>query len=109
MAAVGSKNFKATEADAKVKKTGAKLEAKKGVQIMSPKEYADMSAEQGRYMGRRLDQKTKPTIEELRVLINEGYTKEMVKNKHGITDEELNNLFARLMQKERKTKADFWR
>ena len=109
MAAVGSKTFKPTETESKVKTSGKLAESKKGVQIMSPKEYADVSAEQGKYMGRALDQKTKLTIEELRVLINEGWTREMVRNKHGLTDEELNRVFVSLMRTERKTRADHWR
>ena len=47
--------------------------------VESPEEYKKSSAERGTVMGRKPDEKTKLTVEELRVLINEGWTAEEVK------------------------------
>ena len=72
-----------------------------GIKVMSPTEYAEYSKANGRHMGRVLGTKTKLTTEELRVLINESYTPEQVKDKHGIDDAELEQVVWRLSTEER--------
>jgi hypothetical protein len=52
-------------------------------------------------MGRKQGQKTKLSTEELRVLINEKWTSEEVKDKHGLDDEELKQVVWKLSQEER--------
>ena len=55
-------------------------------------------------MGRKPEEKTKLTVEELRVLINEGWTAEEVKEKHGIDDEELKQVVWKLSKDEQREK-----
>ena len=72
--------------------------------VLTPTEYADYSKAKGTIMGRRPDQKTVCTTEELRILINEGWTPEQVKDKHGIDDEELKQLVWKLSKEEQRDK-----
>jgi hypothetical protein len=70
------------------------------IKVLTPDEYRDYSAEQGLIMGRRPDQKTKCSIEELRALINSNWTPKMVMEKHGIDAGDLQQLVWRLSKKE---------
>ena len=72
--------------------------------VESPTEYAESSKARGTIMGRKPDEKTVLTIEELRVLINEGWTAEQVKDKHGLNDEELEQVVWKLSKEERLSK-----
>lgn len=72
--------------------------------VLTPTEYADYSKAKGTIMGRRPDEKTVCTTEELRILINEGWTPEQVKDKHGIDDEELKQLVWKLSKEEQRDK-----
>lgn len=76
----------------------------KELMVLTPTEYADYSKSKGTIMGRRPDQKTVCTTEELRILINEGWTPEQVKDKHGIDDEELKQLVWKLSKEEQRDK-----
>ena len=75
------------------------------VMVMTPDEYREWSKAQGRIMGRLPNQVTFPTEEELRVLINSGYTRAMIKEKHGVNDEQINELLVRMSNKERRDKV----
>lgn len=79
-------------------------EVKKELITMTPLEYAEYSKEKGTVMGRKPNQKTKCSTEELRILINEGWTAEQVKDKHGLTDEELKQLVYKLSKEEQRDK-----
>lgn len=72
--------------------------------VMTPLEYAEYSKAKGTIMGRKPDQKTKLTTDELRVLINDGWTAEEVKDKHGIDDEELKQVVWKLSKEEQRDK-----
>lgn len=75
------------------------------VMVMTPDEYREWSKSRGRIMGRLPNQVTFPTEEEMRVLINSGYTRAMVKEKHGLSDEQINELLVRMSNKERRDKV----
>lgn len=75
------------------------------VMVMTPDEYREWSKSQGRIMGRLPNQVTFPTEEEMRVLINSGYTRAMVKEKHGVSDEQINALLVQMSNKERRDKV----
>ena len=75
------------------------------VMVMTPDEYREWSKSQGRIMGRLPNQVTFPTEEEMRILINSGYTRAMVKEKHGLSDEQINELLVRMSNKERRDKV----
>ena len=68
--------------------------------VMTPDEYREWSAKNGRIMGRKKGQKTKMSIEELRALINSKWTPSMVMEKHGINAEDLKQLVWKLSKKE---------
>lgn len=68
---------------------------------LTAQEYRDYSKSKGTYMGRKDGEKTKLTTEELRILINEGWTPDDVKEKHGIDDEELEQVVWKLSREER--------
>ena len=72
--------------------------------VMTPDEYGEYSKAKGTIMGRRHDQKTELTTQELRILINEKWTPEQVKDKHGINDEELKQVVWRLSKEEQRDK-----
>lgn len=72
--------------------------------VMTPLEYEEYSKAKGTIMGRRPDQKTELTTQELRVLINENWTPEQVKEKHGIDDEELKQVVWKLSKEEQRDK-----
>lgn len=75
------------------------------IMVMTPEEYAEWSASQGRIMGRLPNQKTYCSEEELRVLINSGYTRAKVMEKHGMSDQELNQLLVQMSNKERRDRV----
>lgn len=75
------------------------------VMRMSVDEYKEWSASQGRIMGRLPNQKTYPKEEEMRILINSGYTRAMVKEKHGLDDNEINKILVSMSNKERRDKV----
>ena len=79
-------------------------EVRKELVTMTPLEYAEYSKNKGTAMGRKPNQKTKCSTEELRILINEGWTAEQVKDKHGMTDEELKQLVWKLSKEEQRDK-----
>ena len=72
---------------------------------MSVDEYKEWSRSQGRIMGRLPNQKTYPTEEEMRILINSGYKRAMVKEKHGLDDNEINNILVSMSNKEHRDKV----
>lgn len=72
----------------------------KSLMTMTPLEYEEYSNENGRIMGRKEGQKTRLYPEQLRVLINEGYTPEKVKEKFGINDAELEQIVFQLSKDE---------
>lgn len=72
--------------------------------VLTPDEYATYSKANGRVMGRLKGTKTKPTIEELRALINSNWTPSMVMDKHGIDAEELKQLVWALSTRELRDK-----
>jgi hypothetical protein len=74
------------------------------IKVMTPDEYRAYSAENGLVMGRRPNQKTQCSIEELRALINSNWKPSMVMEKHGITPEELKQLVWKLSKKELRDK-----
>lgn len=71
------------------------------IKVMSASDYLDMHDKNGTPYGRKQNQKTKLSTEELRILINEKWTPEQVKEKHGIDDEELKQVVWKLSQEER--------
>jgi hypothetical protein len=71
------------------------------IKTYSAEEYKAMSKANGTVMGRKPNQKTRLSTEELRVLINEKWTAEEVKEKHGLDDEELKQVVWKLSQEER--------
>ena len=68
--------------------------------VQTPDEYRKSSAERGLVMGRRPDEKTNCTVEELRALINSNWTPSMIMEKHGISVEEFKQLVWKLSRKE---------
>lgn len=72
--------------------------------VMTPLEYAKYSGDKGTFMGRRPDQKTVLTTQELRILINEQWTPEEVKDKHGLSDDELKQVVYKLSKEEQRDK-----
>ena len=66
----------------------------------TPDEYKAYSAERGLIMGRRPDQKTKCSIEELRAAINSDKTPSWLMEKHGMTEFDLQQLIWKLSYKE---------
>lgn len=87
-------------------KTNEEVEAEvvpqKELLTLSALEYEEYSKKKGTIMGRKPDQKTAMSIEELRVLINDGWTPERVKAKHGLNDEELKQLVWKLSKAEQR-------
>jgi len=71
-----------------------------GIQVLSPDAYEAECTKRGRIMGRRKGQKTKPSIEELRVTINAGRKPSWFLRKTGIDAEELKQLVWKLSKKE---------
>ena len=70
------------------------------IKVLTPDEYKDYSAENGLIMGRRPDQKTRCTIEELRSAINSNRTPKWIMDKHGMDADELKQLVWKLSKKE---------
>ena len=75
--------------------------------VMSPDEYREYSLKNGRIMGRLPNQVTFPTEEEMRVLINSGYTRAMITEKHGVNNEQIDRLLVSMSNKERRDKVVF--
>lgn len=75
------------------------------IMVMTPDEYKEWSLSQGRIMGRKPNQVTIPSEEELRVLINSKWDRAMIKEKHGISDEQLNELLKKMSYKEGRDKV----
>ena len=71
-----------------------------GIHIFTAQEYADYSAANGRFEGRRKGQKTIPTIEDLRSLINAQKKPKYVMDKFGINAEEFKQLVWKLSKAE---------
>ena len=71
-----------------------------GCLTMTPDEYKAYSASKGRIMGRLPNQKTKCSIEELRALINSDWTPSMVMEKHGMSENDLQQLIWKLSSQE---------
>ena len=71
-----------------------------GCFTFTPDEYAEHSKQKGLIMGRRPDQKTQCTIEELRALINSEWTPKMIMEKHGLSAEDLKQLVWKLSKRE---------
>ena len=71
------------------------------IKTYSSEEYKAMSKANGTSMGRKPGVKTKLSTEELRVLINEKWSAEEVKDKHGLDDEDLKQVVWKLSQEER--------
>ena len=71
------------------------------IKTYSPDEYKAISKANGTFMGRPEGVVTKLSTEELRVLINEKWTPEDIKNKHGLDDEGLKQVVWKLSQEER--------
>jgi len=76
------------------------VEGVAGIWIGTPDEYREKCKREGTIMGRRPNQKTECTIEELRALINSNWTPSMVMEKHGIDAEEIKQLVWKLSKKE---------
>ena len=72
----------------------------KSLMTMTPLEYEEYSIANGRIMGREEGQKTRLFPEQLRVLINEVYTPDKVKDKYGINDAELEQIVFQLSKDE---------
>ena len=55
-------------------------------------------------MGRKDGQKTLLSTQELRVLINDNWTAQEVKDKHGLSDDELKQVVFKLSKEEQRDK-----
>lgn len=75
------------------------------IMVMAPDEYRKWSLSQGRIMGRDPNKVTFPTEEEMRILVNSGWTRAMVKEKHGVTDEQIDQLLKNMSFKEGRDKV----
>jgi len=75
-----------------------------GVLTMTTSEYAEYSEKNGTYMGRPDGVKTKLTTQELRVLINAEWSPKEIRDKHGISEEELKQVVWRLSEEELREK-----
>lgn len=76
-----------------------------GCLVFTPDEYKDYSAAQGKIYGRKPNQKTECTIEELRALINSDWSPAMVMEKHGMTEGDLQQLIWKLSKEELRDNA----
>ena len=74
------------------------------IKVFTPDEYKEYSASLGLIYGRKPEQKTRCTIEELRALINSGWTPSRVMEKHGLSAEDLKQLVWKLSKKELRDK-----
>ena len=75
------------------------------IMVMTTSEYEEYSKKNGRIMGRRPDQKTKCSTEELRVYINAGRLPKELMDKHGMSEEEHKQLVWKLSKEERRDSA----
>lgn len=69
---------------------------------LTTEEYMERCKANGTVMGRKPDEKTKCSIEELRVLINSNWTPQMVMDKHGMDEETHKQLLWELSKAERR-------
>ena len=70
------------------------------ISTLTAEEYNEYSDANGRFEGRKKGQKTTPTIEELRALINSGRKPVYMMNKWGIDEEEFKDLVWKLSKRE---------
>lgn len=77
---------------------------KKEFLTLSRLEYDEYSKEKGTVMGRKDGQKTTLSTQELRVLINDNWTAQEVKDKHGLSDDELKQVVFKLSKEEQRDK-----
>lgn len=70
------------------------------IAVLTPTEYQEYSKANGKFEGRPLNKKIKPTIEELRALINAGHKPSYMMNKWGLDAEEFKALVWKLSKKE---------
>lgn len=70
------------------------------INVLTAGEYTAYSKANGRFQGRKKDQKTKCTIEELRALINSGLKPKYIMDKHGISEHEFTLLVYKLSERE---------
>lgn len=70
------------------------------VVILTASEYEKYSKANGRVMGRKKGVKTVCSIEELRALVNSGWTPSMVMEKHGMTEDDFKQLVWKLSKSE---------
>ena len=75
------------------------------IMVQTAAEYAEYSAQNGRYMGRKLGTKTKPTIEELRACINSNWTPKRFMDKHGLDADDLKQIVWKLSLAELRGKS----
>ena len=80
------------------------VEQNDGIMTMSATEYGEYSKANGRFFGRNPEEKTECSIEELRALINSGWTPKMIMEKHGIDSEEFKQLVWSLSKREMREK-----
>ena len=76
------------------------ITAHSNITILTATEYAEYSKANGRVMGRKVGQKTKCSIEELRALINSKWTPKQIIAKHGMSDEDFKQLVWSLSKQE---------
>ena len=74
------------------------------ISIMTAEEYGDYSKANGRFEGRKKGQKMKPSIEELRALINSGRKPKYMMEKWGIDADEFKDLVWKLSKRELRDK-----
>ena len=67
---------------------------------MTAEEYGVYSAQKGTHMGRKLNKKTNPTIEDLRAKINSNWTPSIFMAAHGLSVEDFKQLVWKLSKKE---------
>jgi hypothetical protein len=68
--------------------------------VMSVDEYREWSKSQGRIMGRLPNQVTMPSEEEMRIMVKSGYTRAMIKEKHGLSDAQIDERLKAMSFKE---------
>ena len=94
----------ASKAKAEEKKVEETTPVSGGSRTMTAEEYQAYSKANGRSFGREEGTKTVLTTQELRVLINAKWTPDMIKDKHGLEDEELKQVVWALSKEERRDK-----
>lgn len=87
-----------------VPKVDVEIVPKKEFYTFTRLEYDEYSKEKGTVMGRKDGQKTTLSTQELRVLINDNWTAQEVKDKHGLSDDELKQVVFKLSKEEQRDK-----